>query len=80
MYLYNKYFTYDTQNTYNNYFIRARIKIKDNVVFDEFVMVYKDGILIGKRNEKETILYTEEPIYPIIELFNNDLKQMGYEI
>lgn len=80
MYLYNKETTYIAQNNYNNYLVRARIYLHENVIFDEIICVYKDNIIIGKLIQGEIINYNDESIEPIIELFNNDLKQMGYEI
>lgn len=80
MYLYNKIVTYIAQDAYDNYVVRALIYLQGNVILEESVCVYKDNILIGKLYKEEIIKYTEESIEPIIKRFNNDLKQMGYEI
>lgn len=80
MYLYNKIVTYIAQDTYDNYVVRALIYLQGNVILEESVCVYKDNILIGKLYKEKIVKYTEESIEPIIKRFNNDLKQMGYEI
>ena len=80
MYLYNKIVTYIAQDTYDNYVVRALIYLQGNIISEESICIYKDNILIGRLYKEEIIEYTEESIEPIIEKFNNDLKQMGYEI
>lgn len=80
MYLYNKVITYIATNNYDDYLVRARIYLHNNTIFNEIVCVYKNGILLGKLCENEVINYYNEKVEPIIKRFNNDLKQMGYEI
>lgn len=80
MYLYNKIVTYIAQDTYDNYVVRALIYLQGNIILEESICIYKDNILIGRLYKEEIIEYTEESIEPIIKQFNNDLKQMGYEI